>query len=301
MPGYALHGPTVTGGLDLELARGVVRLSIEGRGGLALLQWPRRIEAPTRNGVFAGGEARLAFRLVRRLYLSLAYQEQHAFISAPGPSHDVARWATAGLAFVHGARISKPRNDNCRTPMNTAPHLRRIAFTSAAALSLLLGCGPKSGASATPAEGGGDASSASQGSPAPEFELPDLSGQTVRLADYRGQVVVVDFWASWCSPCKEELPVLEELYQKYRGDGLTIVGVNLDEEAEDAKGFLESTGVTFPVGLDPEGAIADKYAPPKMPTSYIIDPEGNIVHVQAGYEADDAAIIEEKIVALLGK
>jgi cytochrome c biogenesis protein CcmG, thiol:disulfide interchange protein DsbE len=140
-----------------------------------------------------------------------------------------------------------------------------------------------------------------EGSVAPEIALKDLSGKLVKVADLKGKVVLVDFWASWCGPCREELPVLEGLYKKYRERGLVIVGVGLDRDSEKLTKFLRAVPLSFPVVHDPAGSVADKYAPPKMPSSYLIDKRGLIRHLHAGYKASDKAQLEKELSALLAE
>jgi len=139
------------------------------------------------------------------------------------------------------------------------------------------------------------------GAKMPEIGLTDLNGKQVSLASLAGKVVVVDFWATWCAPCKEEMPVLEKLYKKYGSKGLVIVGVSVDKDASNIKGFLKKIGVTFPVVHDANHQVSGRYQPPRMPSSYIVDRKGIVRYVHGGYRADDAAKIEKELVALLGK
>ena len=145
------------------------------------------------------------------------------------------------------------------------------------------------------------ASAVGEGALAPEIALKDLSGKLVRVADLKGHVVVVDFWASWCAPCREELPVLEGLYRKYRAKGLVVIGVGQDKEAANLAKFLRASPLTFPIVHDSAGAVADRYAPPKMPSSYVVDKKGLIRHVHAGFKASDKASLERELSALLAE
>jgi peroxiredoxin len=147
--------------------------------------------------------------------------------------------------------------------------------------------------------GASTALAVNQGALAPEIGLKDRSGKAVQLSQLRGSVVIVDFWASWCAPCRDELPVLEALYQKYRGKGLVVVGVGQDADAAKMAKFLRATELSFPVVHDAEGAVARRYAPPKMPTSYIVDRQGLIRHVHAGFRASDKDALERELKALL--
>ncbi len=139
------------------------------------------------------------------------------------------------------------------------------------------------------------------GTVAPEIALKDLSGHDVKLADLKGKVVPVDFWASWCGPCREELPVLDGLYKKYKDKGLVIIGVGLDHDSDRLAKFLRALPVSFPVVHDPQGAVANKYEPPKMPSSYLIDKRGLIRHVHAGFKASDKAQFDKELSALLSE
>jgi peroxiredoxin len=137
------------------------------------------------------------------------------------------------------------------------------------------------------------------GQPAPEIGLTDQSGQRIDLASLRGKVVLVDFWASWCAPCREELPVLERLYQTHRAAGLVVVGVNVDQQASNMSRFLERQPLSFPVVHDGEHAVAGRYEPTTMPSSYLIDRAGVVRHVHRGFRAADAAVLDTEIRALL--
>ena len=118
---------------------------------------------------------------------------------------------------------------------------------------------------------------------APDFALPGLNGETVRLSDYKGKVVVINFWGSWCVPCKEETPALQRVYQKLREQGLVIVGVDLrNQERPGAEGdanvrnFLNQYGVTYPIALDVNGDVARAFRIYPIPTSFFVDPTGTI-------------------------
>ena len=139
------------------------------------------------------------------------------------------------------------------------------------------------------------------GRPAPPFDLPGLDGKRVALAPLRGKVVVLDFWASWCGPCKEELPALEKLKAAYEARGVAFVTVNLDQDRGNAADLVKRLRLTLPVGLDPGGKVADAYQLPAMPTSFVIDRAGVVRHVHAGYRgSSDAAQLAREIDGLLG-
>lgn len=146
-----------------------------------------------------------------------------------------------------------------------------------------------------------NASALGVGARAPDINLVDLSGKLVTLGDLKGKVVLVDFWASWCAPCREELPVLEALHKKYRAQGLVVVGVNADSDQANMQKFLRRTPLGFTVVHDGKREVAGRYAPPKMPSSYLIDRKGLVRHVQAGFKASDAADLENHVKALLAQ
>lgn len=114
--------------------------------------------------------------------------------------------------------------------------------------------------------------------PAPELTLSDLAGTSVSLADYRGQVVLVNLWATWCPPCKEEMPALEAFYRKYQSQGFVIVAINDGDPTEDVIQFAQEYGLTFPVWLDPTYIATEQaFKTLSLPSSFVIDREGIIV------------------------
>jgi peroxiredoxin len=139
------------------------------------------------------------------------------------------------------------------------------------------------------------------GARAPELGASDLGGNRVTIESLRGSVVIVDFWASWCEPCADSMPVLESLYTRFRADGLRVIGVSQDRSADNIAPFLRRHPVTFPIIHDAGNAIAGRYAPPTMPTSYLIDREGVVRHVHRGFRAGDAEAIEREVRELLGR
>jgi thiol-disulfide isomerase/thioredoxin len=136
------------------------------------------------------------------------------------------------------------------------------------------------------------------GRPAPSFEVPGAPAN-VRLADLKGKVVYVDFWASWCAPCKQSFPWMNEMQAKYGARGLQIVGVTVDRKREDAEKFLASTPAKFMVAFDTTGKVAEAYRPKGMPTSYLIGPDGVVRAVHVGFKDSDKAALEREIEAAL--
>ncbi len=137
--------------------------------------------------------------------------------------------------------------------------------------------------------------------PAADFTLPDLAGAKVHLGDLRGKVVVIDFWASWCDPCLRELPELERLQRDLAGQGVVVLGINLDKgrhAAADMAGRMKLSALH--VLLDPDGRVAEAYEPPKMPTSYVVDKAGRVRLVNPGFDGPaDVARLRKAIAGLL--
>lgn len=123
--------------------------------------------------------------------------------------------------------------------------------------------------------------------PAPAFTLPTRDGGSISLEHLRGQVVMINFWASWCGPCRQEFPILDEMYRKYRPMGFTLVGVNVESETADAERFLESTPVTFPIAWDSANAVSGAYGVSAMPTTLIVDRKGNVRWLHRAYKPGD--------------
>jgi len=117
---------------------------------------------------------------------------------------------------------------------------------------------------------------------APDFHLTTLKGEDVSLSDYKGEVVAVNLWATWCPPCRAELPGMNAVYDAYKEDGLVMLAVNGREEESLVADFINTEGFTFPVLLDPAGQVMSLYSVYSFPTTYIIDRDGVIQHVQTG-------------------
>ena len=111
-------------------------------------------------------------------------------------------------------------------------------------------------------------------SPAPQFTLPNLEGGEIGLRDFRGKLLMLNFWASWCVPCREEMPAMERLYQKYRNQGFVILGINLQDNKKNAVAFVKELRITFPVAFDPNGEVGRLYGAWGLPATYLIDGNG---------------------------
>jgi cytochrome c biogenesis protein CcmG/thiol:disulfide interchange protein DsbE len=133
---------------------------------------------------------------------------------------------------------------------------------------------------------------------APAFDLA-TSAKPVRLADLKGQVVYLDFWASWCAPCKQSFPFMSEMQAKYGARGFTVIGVNVDQKREDADKFLASTPAKFTVGYDTTGKVAEVYQPKGMPTSYLIGADGKVRAVHVGFKDSQREELEREIQSAL--
>ena len=138
-----------------------------------------------------------------------------------------------------------------------------------------------------------------RGDTPPPIDLPDRTGATVDLDQLVGQVVVIDFWASWCRPCREEMPALQRLHEKYRSRGLVVIGVNIDRSAKRMNRFLKEVPVSFRIVHDKGLEVANRYAPPRMPSSYFIGRNGRVAHIHEGFRAKDAESLERRVRALL--
>ncbi len=118
---------------------------------------------------------------------------------------------------------------------------------------------------------------------AKEFTVPTPDGKTLRLADYKGKVVFLNFWATWCPPCKEEMPAMERLYQRYKGKGFVVLAVSVDAEgAPVVIPFVKEYKFTFSIGLDPKMTLAERYGVRALPTSFLVDKKGTLVALALG-------------------
>ena len=121
--------------------------------------------------------------------------------------------------------------------------------------------------------------------PAPDFSLTDLSGATVRLSDFRGKTVLLDFWATWCEPCKQSIPLYLKMQEKLRSKGFVVVGIDENESAAIAAAYARNHGMTYPILMDPGTGLFEKYGGRSMPSAFLIDAQGNIRGRWEGFDA----------------
>ncbi|MDT8427345.1 MAG: TlpA disulfide reductase family protein [Pseudomonadales bacterium] len=136
---------------------------------------------------------------------------------------------------------------------------------------------------------------------APDFTLPSIheDGTSISLADFRGKAVYVDFWASWCAPCLRSLPLINELYARYREQGLEVIAINVDNRIEDGQDFLLDIDLDYLIPIDADNEVLQAYEVMGMPTSFLVDPEGIIRKVHIGFREGDIGQIESAIKAVL--
>jgi len=121
--------------------------------------------------------------------------------------------------------------------------------------------------------------------PAPDFTLKSRSGENIKLSELRGQVVMINFWASWCGPCRQEMPILEQIYQHYAPMGFTLLGVNVEEDSAAANKVLKEIAVSFPVLYDTKNQVSERYQVRAMPTTVLIDRDGQMRYLHKGYQS----------------
>jgi len=140
------------------------------------------------------------------------------------------------------------------------------------------------------------------GAPAPGFRLPTFdSAPPVSLAELRGKVVFVDFWASWCSPCRQSLPLYDKLRNDFAATDFVILAIGLDEDVADAKAFLGEHPVKYTTLQNPQGDVAKAFDLKGMPSSYLIDRDGIVRARHVGFEPKDIDVLKKEITGLLGK
>jgi cytochrome c biogenesis protein CcmG/thiol:disulfide interchange protein DsbE len=139
------------------------------------------------------------------------------------------------------------------------------------------------------------------GQAAPDFDALTLGHQPLKLSSLHGKVVLLDFWASWCEPCKKELPLLSKLAPKLKARGVEIVAVNIDDDPRNAEAFVREKGITLTVVSDAGKKIVGRWEPPKMPSSYVIDAAGTVRAINGGFEPGDEAKLESQLLALVAR
>lgn len=120
------------------------------------------------------------------------------------------------------------------------------------------------------------------GAIAPDFQLPSLGGETVALSDYQGQVILVNTWATWCPPCKAEMPAIDEFYKTHQNEGFVVLAINSQEDAATVQRFINTQGFTFSVLLDTQARVINQYKVRGLPTSFVIDRDGIVRYVHTG-------------------
>ncbi len=137
---------------------------------------------------------------------------------------------------------------------------------------------------------------------APDFTVGvGKGGKKINLSSYRGRVVYLDFWASWCIPCKDSFPWMNEMQEKYKKNGLVIIAVNLDDDRQLAKRFLKKNPGKFTISYNQDGSVASKYGVEVMPSSYLIDKSGNLIYKKLGFKHKDKDKMEAAIKNALAK
>jgi peroxiredoxin len=134
---------------------------------------------------------------------------------------------------------------------------------------------------------------------APDFTLKSLEGSNLRLEEYRGQVVLINFWASWCGPCRQEMPLLDRLHHRYEDTGFAVLGVNVEGEVEPAQEIVDKTNVTFPILIDESQKVSEMYNLQAMPSTVVVDRDGVVRYIHLGYKPGDEAKYVEVVKKLI--
>jgi peroxiredoxin len=146
---------------------------------------------------------------------------------------------------------------------------------------------------------GGTATATGPAPPAPDFALPARDGGEVRLSELKGQVVMINFWATWCGPCRQEMPLLQQIHAKYEPLGFTMLGVNVEPDSVAAQNWLKGMPVSFPIVFDRKSEVSSSFGVEAMPSSVLIDREGRVRHVHRGYKPGDEAVYADLVRGLV--
>ena len=180
--------------------------------------------------------------------------------------------------------------------------MRTLASLLAISLVAVTACGGDAPDAKTPTSaksaGGGDGKGVKTGDKAPVFSIDSMNGQG-KVAVATGKVRIVDFWATWCEPCKKSFPKYQELYAKYKSKGLEVIAFSGDDEKKDIPDFIKTYGAKFPVGWDQGHDIASCWKPATNPTAYIIDKKCVVRHIHNEWHPGDEKTLEDQIKALL--
>ncbi len=171
----------------------------------------------------------------------------------------------------------------------TSPRLLRLAAMLGGALLVAVAMPSPPAHAALPATG----------QSAPDFTLKSAAGQNLRLRDLRGEVVLINFWATWCGPCRQEMPELNKLHAQFHNAGFTLLGVNIDDDPGAARELARKLGVSFPVLLDTDKRVSRLYDVDTMPATLIVDRNGKVRYVHRGYKPGVEATYQKQIRELL--
>ena len=133
---------------------------------------------------------------------------------------------------------------------------------------------------------------------APDFDLKDPQGRPQRLADYRGKPVILNFWATWCPPCREEMPSMQRAYEVLAAEGIAVIAVNVGEDADAIAQFMEEEPVDFPLPMDTDAKVAQRYHTQGLPTTYVVDPQGRLAYRAMGSREWDSSKLLDQVRAL---
>jgi thiol-disulfide isomerase/thioredoxin len=133
---------------------------------------------------------------------------------------------------------------------------------------------------------------------APEFDLQGPAGEPQRLVDHRGKPIILNFWATWCPPCRAEMPSIQRAHETVADEGISVIAINVGEDAETVARFLEETPVDFPIPIDIDSEVVQSYPVKGLPTTFVIDPQGRIIYSATGEREWDDPVLLDKVRAL---